>query len=170
MKADYQTFAPIKYHYNELFKKDGAAYISIIDSHKAHNKTYFPIIPYRTNMCTHVNYDFDLMKWTDYEFMENVLFVNKWTENFECVLPQQPYQPVLVTLGYEHSLINPFANNFESMVVQLESITGSFMRNNLVQERKAPKKMIPKRLTLIRVFLGLSPSAFSGKKIHNHPW
>ena len=84
-------------------------------------------------MCTNVNYDFDLMKWTDYEFMEDVIFVNKWAENFgglwenfECVLPQQPYQPVLVTLGYEHSFTNPYANNFESMVVHFESITGSF--------------------------------------------
>ena len=138
MKADYLTFAPIIYHYNGLFKKDGAANSSIIEPHKANNKTYFPIIPYRTNMCTNVNFDFDLMKWTDYEFMEDVIFVDKWKENFgglwenfDCVLPQQPYQPLLVTLGYEHSLTNPFANSFESMVIQLESITGSFMRNKL---------------------------------------
>ena len=54
----------------------------------------------RRNICTNIQFDYEMLKWTDNEFTENKYFELKWRRRFggfwhnrKNMLPTQPYQP-----------------------------------------------------------------------------
>ena len=95
-------------------------------------------------MCTNVIFDFDVMKWTDHEFIEDSVFVDEWNktfggfwDNLDELYPKQPYQPLLIALGYKKSMRYSSQFSYEPYVVQFQSITGLINAkiSNLVKDR-----------------------------------